>query len=192
MTDSAVSFTNIDEEYPIAGVDNDSQGFRDNFSTIKIALEQANVELTTLLTNSARLNIDNNFNGVTLKNAITVQLAEEVYNSGVINVPTQIDWENGNYQNVTVDTNVTLTLIGWPPDGKLGKMRIALRGTNTETRTITWALGTGGTIRTSPNWPTADRTITVNSATTPKFIDVWTSDAGGTVYMDYVGEFTSV
>lgn len=192
MTDSAVSFTNIDEEYPIAGVDNDSQGFRDNFSTIKIALEQANVELTTLLTNSARLNIDNNFNGVTLKNAITVQLAEEVYNSGVINVPTQIDWENGNYQNVTVDTNVTLTLTGWPPDGKLGKMRIALRGTNTETRTITWALGTGGTIRTSPNWPTADRTITVNSATTPKFIDVWTSDAGGTVYMDYVGEFTSV
>ena len=48
MTSQIVSAT-IDENYPIAGQDNDSQGFRDNFSIIKTGLATAASEPTTLM-----------------------------------------------------------------------------------------------------------------------------------------------
>ena len=32
---SNITYTTIDEQFPVAGQDNDSQGFRDNFSIIK-------------------------------------------------------------------------------------------------------------------------------------------------------------
>ena len=45
---SNISTTNIDETYPVAGQDNDSQGFRDNFSQIKTQLGTASTEITTI------------------------------------------------------------------------------------------------------------------------------------------------
>ena len=33
---SNINTNTIDENYPVAGIDNDSQGFRDNFTSIKI------------------------------------------------------------------------------------------------------------------------------------------------------------
>ena len=56
MADSAITYTGIDEEFPVPGQDNDSQGFRDNFSQIKTGLETAKLELTDLLTSVARTN----------------------------------------------------------------------------------------------------------------------------------------
>jgi len=38
---SNINFSSIDETFPIAGKDNDSQGFRDNFQSIKNSLEAA-------------------------------------------------------------------------------------------------------------------------------------------------------
>ena len=32
---SNINYVNVDETFPVAGQDNDSQGFRDNFSTIR-------------------------------------------------------------------------------------------------------------------------------------------------------------
>lgn len=45
---SLINPTNIDGTYPIAGQDNDSQGFRDNFTNIKNNLETARIEITAL------------------------------------------------------------------------------------------------------------------------------------------------
>ena len=36
---SAINPNNIDSAYPVAGQDNDSQGFRDNFTNIKTNFE---------------------------------------------------------------------------------------------------------------------------------------------------------
>jgi hypothetical protein len=38
----------IDGTYPVAGVDNDTQGFRDNFTIIKTGLATAQSEITSL------------------------------------------------------------------------------------------------------------------------------------------------
>ena len=54
---SSINSTDIDAEYPVAGQDNDSQGFRDNFTTIKNSLATAKSEITTLESTTAKLNI---------------------------------------------------------------------------------------------------------------------------------------
>ena len=50
---SNITNANIDADFPIAGQDNDSQGFRDNFSEIKTGLGTAATEITSLQTTTA-------------------------------------------------------------------------------------------------------------------------------------------
>lgn len=45
---SVIDYLQLDANFPIAGVDNPSKGFRDNFAIIKNALSQANTELVRL------------------------------------------------------------------------------------------------------------------------------------------------
>ena len=45
---SQINPNNIDGTYPIAGQDNDSQGFRDNFTNTKTNFEYASGEITDL------------------------------------------------------------------------------------------------------------------------------------------------
>ena len=60
---SNIDNTSIDATYPIAGQDNDSQGFRNNFSTIKNNFTAAKSEIEALQTNTAKLNDSNDFLG---------------------------------------------------------------------------------------------------------------------------------
>ena len=58
---SQIITTNIDGTYPVAGQDNDSQGFRDNFTNIKNNFSYAKSEIEDLQNNvvdrkSTRLN----------------------------------------------------------------------------------------------------------------------------------------
>jgi len=45
---SNINYLNIDENFPIAGQDNDTQVFRDNFDSIKQALRIAKEEIGVL------------------------------------------------------------------------------------------------------------------------------------------------
>ena len=45
---SNIIFDNINEEYPVAGINNNTQGFRDNFQAIKTALSLAKSEIAKL------------------------------------------------------------------------------------------------------------------------------------------------
>ena len=54
MASSIISDT-IDGAYPVAGIDNDTQGFRDNFTIIKTGLATATSEITTLQNTTAKL-----------------------------------------------------------------------------------------------------------------------------------------
>jgi hypothetical protein len=55
MASNIVSET-IDAAYPVAGVDNDTQGFRDNFQIIKDGLLTAKIEITSLQVQTERTN----------------------------------------------------------------------------------------------------------------------------------------
>ena len=54
---SNITTAGFDEAFPVAGQDNDSQGFRTNFNVTKVALELANTEIGALETNTAKLNV---------------------------------------------------------------------------------------------------------------------------------------
>lgn len=59
----------INIEYPVAGQDNDSQGFRTNFSLIQSALERTNNEISDIQLNSVSLSETNNFGGNIIQDA---------------------------------------------------------------------------------------------------------------------------
>ena len=189
MADSAVRYQDIDEEFPIAGQDNDSQGFRDNFSEIKQGLQVANSELTDLLTNSARLDEDNDFNGNIISNVSLLQVSDKVYNTGNISINSTIEWSDGSYQNVTVTSDVVLSLGNWPNSGTMGVMRLALRSDGVS-RVVTLDAANAGSVFRNSSWP-GGGTVTVASLTNPVFIDAWSSDGGATVFMEYKGSFSS-
>lgn len=186
ITINTTTINEIDAEYPIAGVDNDSQGFRDNFSAIKSSLNAAAADLTTLNSNTAKLNTNNDFNGNNIQEANFIATTEEVHNNGNLIAGQTISFVNGHYQTVGIGANLTLTLADWPATGKLGKLRLVIKGDGTE-RTITWSTEAGGTIKTHSDWPTP---FTITSSTNPKIVDFWTDDGGVIVYAYYVGEFS--
>ena len=52
---------NIDGTFPVAGQDNSSQGFRDNFTATKNNFTEAKTEIESLQTNKANLNASSDF-----------------------------------------------------------------------------------------------------------------------------------
>jgi hypothetical protein len=144
MTSAIVSAT-IDADFPVAGVDNDSQGFRDNFSIIRDGLATANAEITELQTNTAKLNDDNDFNGNVISNAVTNQLYGSVYTT-TSTPTTNVSLNDGEYQVITIADDHTLTFKDWPTTDLYGKIRLELKSNGTE-RTVTFSTESGGVIR---------------------------------------------
>lgn len=186
-TISSSSIQGIDALYPVAGVDNDSQGFRDNFNIIKTQLGAAATDLGTLDTNTAKLNAENDFNGNVIKEANFQANTEEVNNIGNITASQNINWSDAHYQSFQAGADVTITLTGWGASGKMCKMRVLVTGDGTE-RTITWN-AQAGSIFTDGSFPAS---FTITSSTNPKFVDFWTTDGGTKVYAQYIGEYTPI
>jgi hypothetical protein len=145
MTSQIVSST-IDADYPVAGQDNDSQGFRDNFSIIKDGLATSAAEITDLQTNTAKLNDDNDFQGNVIANAQTNRLYGTVYNTS--STPTtNVSLNDGEYQAITLIGDATLTFVDWPEIDRFAKIRLALKSSGTQ-RNVTFASEGGGVVRT--------------------------------------------
>ena len=73
---SNVNATPIDETYPIAGQDNDTQGFRDNFNYIKTAITTTGTEITALQNKTAGLNVSSIADGGNFKKIVRALLTE--------------------------------------------------------------------------------------------------------------------
>jgi len=184
---SEINSADINEAYPVAGQDNDSQGFRDNFKLIKNGLATASSEITDLQTNTVKLNATNDFNGNIISEANFIKNTEEVYVSDEIGSSQDISWENGHYQIITVGADVTLTLTGWPTSGVLGKMRLLLKR-DTSVRSVTFGVG-AGTLKVNTAWPSSNATLSISGQQDPTIIDFWTSDGGLTVYGQFFDLF---
>lgn len=190
MASNIISET-IDEEYPIAGRDNDSQGFRDNFSIIKTGLATANSEITDLQDNAARTDGNNNFLGNQISRAEFVNTSETFFQGGSLTAGVEVNYQNGHYQVFAVENfDITLTLSNFPTDS-LGKMRVELYGDGTN-RTVTFVTP-GGDVFTdeSSAWTGSPKTnVIVNDNTNPTVLEFWSYNGGATVFGKYVGYFT--
>jgi len=146
MTSAIVSST-IDANFPVAGQDNNSQGYRDNFQIIKDGLAQSATEITSLQTTTAKLNVTNDFGGNIIQNAVTKKLYGSV--ASVLEAPTgNLDVSTGDYQRITLsNANITLTLTNWPTlDNRFAKVRVHLENNQTSSHTVTFATNALATV----------------------------------------------
>ena len=193
MASSIISDT-IDGAYPVAGIDNDTQGFRDNFTIIKTGLATATSEITMLQNTTAKLNETNDFNGTEITDANFSLNTEKYHNIGTVISGQNISFLNGHHQSLAInlgeDTpSIAFALADWPARDHLAKMTVQLFGNDTA-KTVTFTVAGGGTIkynRTGNNPYPA--TLTIDSSTDPVVIDFWTYNQGTTVYAEYRGRF---
>ena len=120
---SSINPNNIDTTYPIAGQDNDSQGFRDNFTNIKSNLSYSKTEIEDLqskvILKSALsgTTLDNDMSGAVLESPTLKNVRESTVAKGTTNGTVTIDISAGPYQTVTTSGNITLAFSNWPTSG---------------------------------------------------------------------------
>ena len=126
---SSIVTTNIDTTYPVAGQDNDSQGFRDNFTNIKTALDTAKSEIGDLETNAVLKgalsgeSLNNDGAGAVLEDFELKDISETRIAKGTTSGTVTFDYEAGSYQTVTSAGSVTFAFSNFPAAGKVGKIR---------------------------------------------------------------------
>lgn len=134
---SNINANNIDGTYPIAGQDNDSQGFRTNFTNIKnnfiyakteIDDLQAKVVLKSPLSNTV---LDNNMSGSVFRAAEIRDIRETRSALGSTNGTITLNHQNAHYYTVTPSGNIDVAFSNWPTSGKLGRIRLEINVVNT-------------------------------------------------------------
>jgi hypothetical protein len=200
MTSNIVSET-IDAAYPVAGVDNDTQGFRDNFSIIKTGLATAASEVTQLQNSTAKLDASNDFNGTTIADASLTQTTEQYFNAGTKIAGDSISFLNGHYQRIALNLNsnatpgtANFTLSDWPNRDGYAKITVEFRGTAADgdvsvVHTVTLTVEGGGTLKKSGNFPASLTVDSVTNRDNPVIVEFWTVNQGNTVYANYLGVF---
>lgn len=130
---SSINPNNINGQYPVAGQDNDSQGFRDNFTNIINNFTFAYNELNDLQQNAV---LKNALSGTTLSNDMNyAQLVKpqllnvvETQNPivGAVSGSKNISWLDGDFQKFTTGGNVALGITNWPQNGTRAKLRLQI------------------------------------------------------------------
>ena len=123
---SLVNPFNINGNYPVAGQDNDSQGFRDNFTNIKnnfFFIKQEVEDLQTKAILKSALSggsLDNNFLGSQVKNIQVKNISETVYDWGEVGTTTateiQLDLALGNVHKLNAVGSIKINSVikNWP------------------------------------------------------------------------------
>ena len=123
---SQVNPSNINGNYPIAGQDNDSQGFRDNFTNIKnnfyfIKQEVEDLQSKSILSSALTgTTLNNDFLNSQVKNIQTKNLTETVYDwgqqGGATAVNIQLDFALGNIHKLTAQGAIIINSVikNWP------------------------------------------------------------------------------
>jgi hypothetical protein len=149
---SQINPNNIDGEYPVAGVSNNTQGMRDNFTNIKTNFQYAEDEINDL---QSKVLLKSALTGTTLDNNMADNLiyaakiqdfsatqVQLVATSGVI----AIDYSAGHYQTLSMVGNVSLNFTNFPAAGSVGMLRIQVTvGTAGLTLTLPAAVSVGTT-----------------------------------------------
>ena len=188
----------IDDTYPVAGQDNNSQGFRDNFNIIKTNFTSAKSEIETLQNNTAKTNEDNVFFENTLSRYTKLQ--ETTTHVGPTNVSsdTTFNFSAGHFWTVVASNDVILTLAEWPTNSEYAEMLIQVYGDGAVNRTITFAGETASAVTSQMRVDGSTEfggsaSITTNTVVTRShLVKAFTYDNGTNVFLQYLGTFANV
>jgi hypothetical protein len=192
-TQSNINATQIDETFPIAGQDNDTQGFRDNFNYIKNNLATAAIEITALENNTAKVNNDNDFGSKAITNATLRNNIDSILNGGFRNGAVVLNFANANYQRLALNGDISLTFEGYPTNGA-SSFILELIGDGTN-RQVTFP-NDGVTPVYKSNFPVDP--IVISSTTKPVLFEIMTrtknADPGALgrgFFIRYLGQYTA-
>ena len=134
---SQINTNGINVNYPVPGVNNNSQGFRDNFAAIQTNLNTAGTEITDLQNNVvvksalANTTINNNMANTLISNALTRSFRASTYNLGNnISNTIVINASLGDVQYGTISGNTTIQFAGWAPAGTQSNLQLELNVSN--------------------------------------------------------------
>ena len=164
---SAINPNNINGAYPVAGQDNNSQGFRDNFTNTSTNFQYAADEISDLQSKAVLkqaltgTTLDNNMLGSPLSNALLSNMSENVVALGTVSGTTIINYALASYQTLTTNGAVSLSFTNFPAAGAAASVVVqvtvastihtlvlpaavsvnnaGIQGLNTSTNTITFA-----------------------------------------------------
>jgi len=151
---SNINPNNIDGSYPVAGQDNNSQGFRDNFTNTKVNFQYAEDEINDLqskvvlkaaLTGSTGL--DNNMNDALLYAAKIQDFSATRVGITATSGSIAVNYASGHYQSISTTGSITLSFTNFPPSGNYGYLKLQISITNiahTVTLPAAVTLGTSG------------------------------------------------
>jgi hypothetical protein len=206
---SAIVYNTITTNYPVAGQDNDSQGFRDNFTAIRAGLSTTKDEITALQTNGIDVTESiNNLQGTTLTNGLynqfsgtflpLVQSANTVPNYLTMSA----DFTLGAVQQFTIKyTGTQINFTNWPinntPAGANyhSSIKIILKPVDAvSTRTITFGASLGGAVKKATGdslltQASATATMTLGQTGLTYVLEAWTVDSGQTVFLRTINTF---
>jgi hypothetical protein len=188
---SQINSNNINSNYPIPGVSNNTQGFRDNFSAIQTNFQYAGDEINDLqnktvlksaLTGSI---LDNNMND-NLIYAVKLQDVSYTYlaittTSGSID----IDYSAAPFQQISTTGSISLSFSNWPTSGSAGTVRVGINVTNpahTVTLPSTVSQGISVISGVSPGTPGVSNIITFSAAGNYAF-EFASVDGGNTIWI---------
>jgi hypothetical protein len=132
---SQINPNNIDGTYPVAGQDNDSQGFRDNFTNTKTNFGYASAEITDLqskvvlkapLTGTT---LSNNMNNSVISNVQLLSASAPRVALGEV-VSATMNFSAGPYYTLSTGGSVSLAFSNWPAAGQVATMRLQITVTS--------------------------------------------------------------
>lgn len=187
---STIVFNTIDEEYPVAGKDNNSQGFRDNFNIIKNGLSTARTEITNLEQNTARTDQDNDFNGVIIGNAEIRRLYHSVENLPGVSGNTNLDTRDADLFKISCNGNANLIFSYWPADNLYRKVLAHINTTSTVTNyTVNFTSSSPGGVTKKESTLSLPFSLGLVVDVTHIF-EISTLDGGDNIFVKHIGTFS--
>lgn len=199
--DNPISTTDLDTEFPVPGQDNDSQGFRDNFTVINDNFSAAKARLEDLETYAVRNEANTTFlplsTGGTarLVNPTLQNQLEVKYDIGEVTTSASINFsgaEAGNYQTITLTGNTELTIDATSvhDNGYYGKIILDVKASG-GTYNLTW--DNNATIKFDTEsedfWNRDTTGISTIEPGPTHIIELWTYQGSLTYFAKYVGSF---
>jgi hypothetical protein len=187
---SAINPNNIDGAYPVAGQDNNSQGFRDNFTNTKTNFQYAAEEITDLqnkvILKSALTGttLNNDMDGSILSDAQLQDMSLTRVALGTLSGSVGINYAAGHYQTVTTSGSISLAFTNFPAAGVAGFVTVRVTVTSVaHTLTLPSAVGASSSAASVLGIQgIASNIITFGETGTYEF-QFHTDDGGSTIYL---------
>jgi hypothetical protein len=136
----------IDQTYPVAGQDNDSQGFRDNFNNVKDSLSLASADIVELQSKavlksaiSTNDTVTNDMGGSSITNGKFSEFYASSYTPvSAVTTGQYVDLANGSFQSFVMNADIDFTFRGWPTTGQYAVVRLLLSSQDNIPRTATF------------------------------------------------------